>query len=424
MTEPTRSDAESREVIEHQLDSNMLVEAAAGTGKTHSIVSRMVSLITSGTCEIDQLAAVTFTRKAAAELRERFHARIHRESMATGRSQDEMRRLREAANRIDQSFVGTFHAFCSMLLRERPIECNVDPGFREIEEQEDAQLREEAWQTFLADLYSKQDARLDRIDELGLQASDLKTCYRKFTEFPDVEEWPHSRPSEIGIEILKTQTRQYIEHMEGLIPLFPDERGTDKLMERYEQIVRKSDHTDWSRRGEFFELLEMFNSSRKATQKWWHDKGVAKDESNRFADFRVAVQAALDWWYGYRYEFVIELLQDACRIYDEMRAASGGLDFQDLLLKAAAALREQPKLRNYFQGRYTHLLVDEFQDTDPIQAEVLALKRQQAQGSDAASNWRFRIAFQSRVERSPRNARETGLLSTGDVRGDQLAANA
>ena len=60
-----------------------------------------------------------------------------------------------------------------MLLRERPIECNVDPGFREIEEQEDAQLREEAWQTFLADLYSSQDERLDRIDELGLQAFDL-----------------------------------------------------------------------------------------------------------------------------------------------------------------------------------------------------------------------------------------------------------
>lgn len=372
MTEPTRSDAESREVIEHQLDCNLLVEAAAGTGKTHSIVSRMVSLIASGTCEIDQLAAVTFTRKAAAELRERFHARIHRESTATERSQDEIRRLRGAANRIDQSFVGTFHAFCSTLLRERPIECNVDPGFREIEEQEDAQLREEAWQTFIADLYSKQDARLDRIAELGLQASDLKSCYRKFAEFPDVEEWPHTRPAEIGLENLKAQTRQYIGRMEGLIPLFPDDRGTDKLMERYEQIVGKAEHIDWTRRGEFFELLEMFNSSRKATQKWWHDKGVAKDESNRFADFRDTVKTALDWWYGYRYEFVIELLQDACRIYDEMRAASGGLDFQDLLIKAASALWEQPKLRNYFQGRYTHLLVDEFQDTDPIQAEMLA----------------------------------------------------
>ena len=65
-----------RDRIEHELDKNFIVEAAAGTGKTTSLVNRMVSLVESGTCRIEQLAAVTFTRKAAAELRERFQARL------------------------------------------------------------------------------------------------------------------------------------------------------------------------------------------------------------------------------------------------------------------------------------------------------------------------------------------------------------
>ena len=341
MSNSPLTDAEARKLIETDLDANLLVEAAAGTGKTHSIVSRMVDLIASGKCEIDQLAAVTFTRKAAAELRERFHARMNRESQSAERTDEQVQRLVDAANRIDLSFVGTFHAFCSMLLRERPIECNVDPGFREIEEQEDAQLREEAWQTFLADLYSSQDERLDRIDELGLQPSDLKNCFVKFAEFPDVEEWPHSLPPKIDVDGLQAETREYIQHMRELIPLFPDERGTDQLMERYEEIARKAENINWSRRGEFFELLELFDTSRKATQKWWHDKRVAKDESARFAAFRTTVKSALDWWYGYRYQFVIDLLRNAANVYTEMRAASGGLDFQDLLLKVASALRGQ-----------------------------------------------------------------------------------
>ncbi len=362
-----------RELILNDLNTNIMVEAAAGTGKTTSIVGRMVNLIARGKCEIDNLAAVTFTRKAAAELRERFQTKMRHE-ITSDRPADEVKRLRGSIDRIEYAFVGTFHSFCSMLLRERPIECDVEPEFREIDEAEDARLREQSWQIFLNDLYSKQDNRLDRIQELGLKTSDLKNCFNCYVEFLDIQDWPHWPPDPIDIEALKANVLSYVEDMRLLAPTFPRERGTDEMMNRYEQIVRATDNSDWRIVSEFFNVLELFDSSSiKTTQKCWNDKNLAKAERDRFRRMRESVVLpALDWWYGHRYEFVVNLLEQSRSIYNRLRRASGGLDFQDLLLRTAESLKAQPNLRRYFQRRFSHLLVDEFQDTDPIQAEVLA----------------------------------------------------
>ena len=372
------NDSENRNLIATDLESNLMVEAAAGTGKTTSIVGRMVNLIANGKCKIENLAAATFTRKAAAELNERFQAAMRIESESTSRTEEERGRLRDAANRIESAFVGTFHSFCSVILRERPIECGVEPGFREISESENFQLREQAWETFLKALYSKGDRRRGQMETLGLKTIDLKKCYDRFVEFPDVEQWPHDAPTPIDTDDVQQQVRQYVEHMSQISTSFPKERGNDKLMSRYEDIVRASINSDWRVQGQFFDLLERFDTSHGAVQKNWGagtpaDKKIAKREKDRFESFRESVaKPALQWWYQYRYAFVIELLQEAQAIYRKTRRACGGLDFQDLLLRAAEALKDQPTLRAYYQRRFTHILVDEFQDTDPIQAEILS----------------------------------------------------
>jgi ATP-dependent helicase/nuclease subunit A len=366
------SDVQNRERIENDLEMNFMVEAAAGTGKTTSIVGRMVNLIASGKCKIENIAAATFTRKAAAELRERFHAKLRYEAKRD-RSADEIARLNRAVERIEYAFVGTFHSFCSLLLRERPIECGVEPGFREIDETEDMQIRDQAWQLFLNDLYSQQDQRLVRMHDLGLKTIDLKECLDRFVEFPDVQNWPHAAPDPIDLDSFQSEVRSYVEDMRSMSSCFPSARGSDKLMSRYENIVRAADNADWRVHGDFFDLLELFDTTGGATLSGWHDKAIARVEKNRFADFREAIaRPALDWWYQHRYQFVVELLEQARGICDRLRKASGGLDFQDLLLRAAAALKTRPGLRSYFQRRFTHLLVDEFQDTDPVQAEILA----------------------------------------------------
>ena len=110
-------DADAREAIICKLDRCMLVEAAAGTGKTTSMVGRMVALLAKGKCaDIRTMAAVTFTRKAAAELRGRFRITLEQEARKAGKV--EKRFLEKALAHIDKCFIGTIHSFCARLLKE------------------------------------------------------------------------------------------------------------------------------------------------------------------------------------------------------------------------------------------------------------------------------------------------------------------
>ena len=80
---------------------------------------------------------------------------------------------------------------------------------------------------------------------------------------------------------------------------------------------------------------------------------------------------ALESWRAHRYHYVIKFLQPAAAHYKEFRRRLGSLNFQDLLMFTAEMLRSKAEVRQYFQKRFTHLLIDEFQDTDPIQAEIM-----------------------------------------------------
>jgi ATP-dependent helicase/nuclease subunit A len=135
MNKPTPSrpppDAPARLRIVTELDRNLLVEAGAGSGKTHELAARMAAGIANGTYELERMAAVTFTRKAAAELRGRFQLALETELAAyagrtdsTGQtdlwSAEPITRLRTALANLERFFAGTIHAFCARLLRERP----------------------------------------------------------------------------------------------------------------------------------------------------------------------------------------------------------------------------------------------------------------------------------------------------------------
>ena len=90
-------------------------------------------------------------------------------------------------------------------------------------------------------------------------------------------------------------------------------------------------------------------------------------------------------WREHRYEPILRAIMPARQQYDRLRQEAGGLNYQDLLMKAADLLRDKPQIRKYFRKRFTHLLVDEFQDTDPIQAQVMLLLTAQ---SETETDWR------------------------------------
>ncbi|MDX1930003.1 MAG: UvrD-helicase domain-containing protein [Pirellulaceae bacterium] len=368
-------DSRTRERISKELRTNFLVEAAAGTGKTTKIVDRMVNLIATGECEIDHLVAVTFTRKAAAELRARFEAGLRAGAYDAGKDFDLVarQRMQDACNRSNQAFVGTIHSFCASLLRERPIEFEVDPQFRELTESDDQQLKEDAWHSNIRNLLATEDPLLERMNELGIVRSQLKHCFHQIVANRDIEQWPVSDPQTLNLPRLRQEMQDYIDHMRTLAPAFPDDRGNDGLMNRYEEIIRASQR-DWLQPAGLIRMLEKFDSTTSVVQSAWVDKLVGKAEKTKWENFRERVaKPALAYWYGRRYPLVVEFVRRAAAIYERDKKSHGGLDFTDLMLRVASGLRAQPELRAYFRTRYTRILVDEFQDTDPVQAEMLML---------------------------------------------------
>jgi ATP-dependent helicase/nuclease subunit A len=213
-----------------------------------------------------------------------------------------------------------------------------------------------------------------RLADIGIHLGQLKAAFQAFAAYPDVEEWPAPEVRLGDLVPARQALERYLSRIRALLATFPDERGTDRLMARYEAIDRLARQRDPSRPVHLLELLEEFDRPHGAVQKCWPGggKGCVKGEIETWEIFRDEVAAPfVARWREMRYAAVIPLLQAAVAVYDRLRAEAGVLNFQDLLLTSARLLRDQPQVRAYFRRRFTHLFVDEFQDTDPLQAEVV-----------------------------------------------------
>ena len=135
----TLADDEAREAIVNDLDSTLVVEAAAGTGKTTALVKRILRILSTGRAEVGHIVAVTFTEKAAGELKLRLREAL--EKARTAASDDGARaNLDLALTGLEEAHVSTIHGFCAELLRERPVEARVDPLFAVLTESQAARL--------------------------------------------------------------------------------------------------------------------------------------------------------------------------------------------------------------------------------------------------------------------------------------------
>ncbi|MBI5725323.1 MAG: UvrD-helicase domain-containing protein [Planctomycetes bacterium] len=375
---PILADQPSRSAITDDLDTCMLVEASAGTGKTHSMVSRMAGLVKTGRCGVENIAAVTFTRKAAAELRSRFQLAL--EELAAGAEGEERQRLGAALAGVESGFIGTIHSFCGRLLRERPVEAGVGLDFVELDQQDDELLRREAWLEYLAGLNADGPSQdlLNEILAAGLEPEQLEQAFNSLADYPDVDDWPAGDVDipRGQIEQARNALKKYLAHIMKILRDLPENPGNDDLMPRYQELARLARQGGFNRDEQLLAVLEKFESGKvKIVQKNWAGGargGMGQAELDRWNRFAADVAGPLtELWRRKRYHITMKALGPAVEHYDRLRHQRGLLNFQDLLMKAAGLLRNNPSVRRFFRRRFTHVLVDEFQDTDPIQAQVM-----------------------------------------------------
>ncbi len=168
---------------------------------------------------------------------------------------------------------------------------------------------------------------------------------------------------------------EFLDHVAEVKQHFPEHyRDYDDLMRKCHRVSRLIRHKDLDHPAELVSILQAFTTVTPEPEKWLHcDKSLPKQEKARWLEYRATFQPCLDDWRKYCYPACLEAILPALKIYDRLRAQSGKLNYQDLLIKAADLLRDKPYIREYFRNRFSHLLVDEFQDTDPVQAEVMML---------------------------------------------------
>jgi len=387
MSMPELLDATSRHRIVTDLTTSLIVEAGAGSGKTHEMAARMAAGIAAGVYQVEHMAAVTFTRKAAAELRGRFQAALELELAAC--AEEDVRRawasaraarLSTALSSLERTFSGTIHAFCARLLRERPIEAGVAPGFTELDDVEERLMRESSWREFRAQARAAGDADLALLNDAGIKAKDLDKAFAAVCNYEDVD-FPAEDVPAPDVDAAWAALDAF---WQVLRPMVPVDRGTKVKCDTLEKAWRFERQLDFSRRQgrtprALADLLKAWDFSPDITPKWWSDDAATKkrlkaDYMAAHEQFRTDVVSPwLEAWKRHLYAPCIRLLIKARDFAQHDRRLRNTLSFNDLLIRTAKVLRENASVRRALQDKYRWIFVDEFQDIDPLQAEIMFL---------------------------------------------------
>jgi ATP-dependent helicase/nuclease subunit A len=384
--------AENRAAIANDLGRTLVVEAAAGTGKTTELVGRIVRLLEGDVATIDQIVAVTFSEKAAGELKLRLREELERARGRHAEATPAAARLARAVYDFEEAHVSTIHGFCADLLRERPVESRVDPAFTVLTESQAAQLFEEAFASWLH-------------AQLADPGEGVRRSLRRPTRWSpdeDNDNGPIDRLRRAAWDLTQWRdhdaawTRPAWDRRTALITLVDELRDFARLASR---PLKKGDNfsadTLAARRvsAEIERVREIGHEELDA----WEAALVSLAEDRNFAKPRkgsgvafaqgVSRQDALDAHARlikrlsrFREEANADLaallreeMRECLAEYEARKLKAGALDFLDLLIKARDLVRDNDEVRQAFRRRFRVLLVDEFQDTDPLQAELLLL---------------------------------------------------
>ncbi|MCH7505574.1 UvrD-helicase domain-containing protein, partial [PVC group bacterium] len=322
-------DQEARQLIETDFETSFFVEAGAGSGKTRSLVNRIVGLLRYDRAGIENIAAVTFTRKAAAEMKERVQTNLEG-LLRIGLPENESTCVARALQNLEQSFVGTIHSFCSKLLRERPVEAGIDPGFEEVAEELDTEYAEKVWDEFIEKQRFAKSGTMSWMATVGLNPADLKDAFLTAIRYPDVSIKMTDRPRPDFIQT-KGNVVAFLEHHHKSLPPEDSELDLDKLQDRISRAYKlhKAGYVKEDRN--FVEILKILDTDQKIILKRWV-KDNGPETKKAFDQLReTVVKPAIDAWREYLHKRLMTFIEEGVQAYECWRRDRGILNFQDLL---------------------------------------------------------------------------------------------
>ena len=383
------------------------VDAGAGAGKTSVLIDRIVHLIEQKLATLDEITAITFTDKAAAEmkirLREACRAKAPRGDSA------EMSRWRDMERRVETSRIATIHSFCASLLREHALRMGIDPDFTVLAEAEATLLRVDTVTESVHDLLNRGEAAAIRaatefgtqrlINLMGYLLVRRGVIERIRTSYPPedpaalliywrdlVEKESQTRMASIVRDPEVKRFREVLASFDGQC-LNADDKCEALRRETLASLERLIGGGSLSETGDLLKKLGAISLQAGSKSNWNPQAALdalkkALEEVRSFARKNAAIsfdepnemratQITCDVW------AVLEKVSEA---YEAAKAARSGRDFDDLLSMTLAILRENQEIRARTARGIKFLLIDEFQDTDTTQIEIARLLVEHPEG--------------------------------------------
>ncbi len=412
---------------------DLLVTAGAGSGKTRTLVARYLDLLADG-APLRSVVAITFTRKAAREMRNRVRLQVQRYLEYAGLPPDEHQRWQELYSALDAARISTIHSLCTELLRAHPAEPGLDPRFEVLDEARTGLLRKQAvddalaWAANEADvsglfaLLGERDLR-DLVASLLGKRLDVRPLLASGT-------WPWAAWQEVLIPPLRTfvEDAKLQACFEDLVALRTDGTlaraltlGDDlapylqRLLDQWDALCAARQRDDWVA---VSACLQPMRDALK--QKGKKGNWAEANPKQTIAALQELYDLGLPDWLQKGNLALDRLLADAMpaigrlfayveQAYDRLRGERNALDFDDLEDKAVTLLQEHVEVLARWQEEVQAILVDEFQDTNRRQlALVEALngdrRRVFCVGDPKQSIYRFRGAEVSLFQRLKQQA--------------------
>jgi ATP-dependent helicase/nuclease subunit A len=388
-------DADARQVGETTFDRNVVVLAGAGTGKTTLLVNRLLHALLREPhpFRLTEMLALTFTNKAANEMKGRLREGLQELLTAcqspTLTRESENARLKEfqeryhvstehikekvaaALNDLEKAHLATLHSFAAHVLRLYPLESGVDPHFQEDDGTKFSEIFSEAWDRWLDEVLGDQrlnDAQwreiLDIVDLKGIRGfafalcddlvslPELKTQLDSERQSPALASWLHASKQKIARLL-----QEYAQ---------PKPRKIERLLEVAERLFDLVAREGWSGAGNLAdEEKALLASAIGQAPKGW----ISED----FQEARRVIQGAhrlLNVDEGFL-AMVVRLLEPFIQHVRRTYADKGWIRFDGLLVRVRDVLRDYPRVREQLKTDFQAIMVDEFQDTDPLQYEIL-----------------------------------------------------
>ena len=396
-------------------DKNVLVSAAAGSGKTAVLTERIVSRIISGKTEADRIVVVTFTKAAAAEMKERIHKELEKALI----KDPDNKRIFTQLTLLQDADITTIHSFCQSIIRTHFEEAGIDPDFRVAENGEEKLLEEDVFDEVLEGFYEENSEDFyDFITAFGGKKSDkeiektVKSLYYESQNNPWPEDWLddiqavsaltgydeliNSPVVKYLVETARRECREYEKSLLKYVDLFTPESGLSPYLENvYAEagILRKcADAKNCEEMHEAFmgetaieslskagknadaDLKKRFMAFRKKYKEYLKKNDML---FSRIVDKETGVLSELKNTSGF-IDVLVRITKAFTRAYDAKKRERNIITFSDMEHLALNILVKREKDKNSLTDAakdlkdfYDEILVDEYQDSNYVQDEIL-----------------------------------------------------